>query len=290
MESNPGILGIVNITSDSFSDGGLYLDAARAIAHARQLKADGAEIIDLGAASSHPDAEQVSPAEEIHRLTPVLDALLLRNSDKLNDTATVHSGGQHQHVSISIDSYQSEVQRFVLNYPIDFLNDIQGFSDPDMYDSLAEADCRLIVMHSIQNKGRATREERSPQAVLDNVYTFFRTRIEKLQEAGVDRRRLILDPGMGFFLGSNPHASVRALQELPRLKKEFQLPLLVSVSRKSFLGGLTGRAVQERGPTTLIAELFAYMQGVDFIRTHDVQSLKDAIGLWKVLHDDDCSG
>jgi dihydropteroate synthase len=115
------------------------------------------------------------------------------------------------------------------------------------------------------------------------MYRFFDTRLKAMEAAGIDRHRIILDPGMGYFLGSNPEPSIRALREIPKLKDRFELPVLVSVSRKSFLGAITGRPVSERGSGTLAAEIFAAVQGVDYIRTHDVRALNDALAVLLAL-------
>jgi dihydropteroate synthase type 2 len=184
---------------------------------------------------------------------------------------------------LSIDSFQPDVQRFALSRGVDFLNDIQGFPDASLYGELAAADCRLIVMHSVQGRGRARVVNLSPAEVWDRIRGFFTERIAALAAAGIARERLILDPGMGFFLSRRPEASLRALAGIGRLKREFALPVLVSVSRKSFLRALTGRAVADAGPATLAAELFAASEGADYIRTHDPAALHDALRVTAAL-------
>ncbi|MFQ5698399.1 MAG: dihydropteroate synthase [Myxococcota bacterium] len=258
---SPGcrIVGVVNLTADSFSDGGRYLEPRRAIEHALELAAAGADLIELGAASSHPDAAPVEPGEEIRRLAPVIEAL------------------RAQGLELAVDAWKPETQRECLGRGVQMLNDIQGFADPGFHRELARSDCTLVVMHSIQGRGPATRAEASADAVVEGVYAFFRSRIAELQAAGVCRERIVLDPGMGYFVGSDPEPSLALLNEIPRLKRTFGLPVLVCVSRKSFLGALTGRAVEERGAATLSAELSAATLGCDYIRTHDVAALRDAL-------------
>jgi dihydropteroate synthase type 2 len=258
------ILGIVNITEDSFSDGGKCLAADAALAHARKLAQD-ADILDLGAASSNPDAKAVSPDVEIARLAPVIEAL------KTDGTA------------ISIDSFSTDVQRWAIARNVDYLNDIQGFADPALHPELARAKARLIVMHSVQARGRATRVDVAPREIFDRVRRFFEARIALLAQAGIGRERLILDPGMGFFLGSDPQTSLTMLRRLGELKTAFGLPVLVSVSRKSFLRAMTGRKPEEAGPASLAAELFAVHQGADYIRTHDPAALSDALAVGRAL-------
>jgi dihydropteroate synthase type 2 len=258
------ILGIVNITEDSFSDGGKYLSPEAALAHAHNLAAD-ADILDLGAASSNPDAKSVSSDVEIARLAPVVEGL------KKDGRA------------ISVDSFAPQVQRWAIAQDVDYLNDIQGFPDAQLYPALAAARARLIVMHSVQERGRATRVEIAPGEIFERVRTFFAARIAALGEAGIARDRLILDPGMGFFLGSNPQASFTMLRRLADLTALFGLPLLVSVSRKSFLRALTGRAPGQAGAASLAAEIFAVRQGADYIRTHDPAGLRDALAVSTAL-------
>jgi dihydropteroate synthase type 2 len=258
------ILGIVNITEDSFSDGGKFLAPDAALTHARVMAKD-ADILDLGAASSNPDAKPVAPEVEIARLAPVIAAL------------------KREGRNISIDSFAPQVQRWAIAQGVDYLNDIRGFPHAEIYPELARANAKLIVMHSVQQDVRASRIEIAPQIILDRVREFFEPRIAALVAAGIARERLVLDPGMGFFLGANPKASLTILKQLPALKSAFGLPILVSVSRKSFLRKITGRPAQQSGPATLAAELFAVRQGADYIRTHDPAALKDALAVAKAL-------
>lgn len=264
-KSNPQLMGVVNITRDSFSDGGLFLRPEAAIAHAEKLRDDGADIIDLGPASSHPDAQPVDADEEIRRVEPVLDHLM-------------RSG-----TPVSIDSFLSETQRYAAGRGVDYLNDIQGFADPDVYADLAAAESKLIVMHSVQRSGKAIRRTTDPNAILDDIKRFFDARLGALEAAQVPLDRVILDPGMGFFLGSNPEPSLVVLKNIDRLKRDFGRPVLISVSRKSFLGRITGRETRERGFASVAAEIFAATQGVDYIRTHDVRAVKDGLAVWASL-------
>lgn len=264
--STPKILGIVNITEDSFSDGGVYLDTSKAIERSLKLMEDGADIIDLGAASSNPQTKEVTPQEEIKRLKPVIDALRLHN------------------IPVSIDTFKPEVQKYALQENVHFLNDIQGFPHAEIYSNLAESGSKLIIMHSVQRFGPATVIATEPEKVFQEIVAFFNDRIKLLQNSGVSLERMILDPGMGFFLGSNPDSSIYVLKNITRLKEYFNLPTLVSVSRKSFLGTITGRAVNERGPATLGVEIYLSYLGVDYIRTHDVRALNDALKVLSALN------
>ena len=185
--------------------------------------------------------------------------------------------------SLSIDSFSLPAQRWALRQGVGYLNDIQGFPYAEIYPELAASSAKLIVMHSVQGAGRATKVVVEPAKILDLVLRFFETRLAALLRAGVARERLILDPGMGFFLGGNPEASFTVLRNLPALRRAFGLPLLVSVSRKSFLRAITGRPPQQAGAASLAAELFAIEQGADYIRTHDPGALRDALLVRKTL-------
>jgi dihydropteroate synthase type 2 len=178
-------------------------------------------------------------------------------------------------LSLSIDSFASETQLWALLQGVQYLNDIRGFADPAVYPALAGSKAKLIVMHAVQ--GRATREDVPPDEIFARVTAFFDARITALEAAGIKRDRLILDPGMGFFLGSDPETSFTMLRRLPDLTARYNLPLLVSVSRKSFLRKLTGRQAAESGAATLAAELFAAAQGAAYIRTHEPGPLRDGL-------------
>jgi dihydropteroate synthase type 2 len=262
----PTLFGILNITEDSFSDGGRHLDPAAAVAAAGRLAADGADVIDLGAAASNIAAKPVAADEEIRRLAPVIA--------RLKKTG----------VAISVDSFAPEAQRFALAAGVDFLNDIQGFPDSALYPDLAAADCRLVVMHAVQGRGRALRVAVPAAEIWPRIEAFFAARVAVLEEAGIARARLILDPGMGFFLGSEAAASLTVLAGLDRLKRRFGLPVLISASRKSFLAAVTGRKQPgELGAATLAAELYAAAKGADFIRTHDPAALRDGLLLMEAV-------
>ena len=261
----PTLFGILNITEDSFSDGRRFLVPEAALAHARALSEAGADALDLGAASSNPEAMPVAPDIEIGRLAPVVRALKAAGTP------------------VSIDSFSLPVQRWALREQVEFVNDIAGFPHAELYPELAASNARLIVMHSVQGGPSALRLAVSADEILDRVLRFFDARLAALEKAGVVRDRLIVDPGMGFFLGTVPEASYAVLRAIPVLKSAFGRPVLVSVSRKFFLRVLTGRTPGEAGAASLAAELFAVRMGADFIRTHDPGGLKDALTVTGVL-------
>lgn len=261
----PGIFGILNLTTDSFSDGGRYLDPPAALDHARQLVTEGADVVDVGAASSHPDSEDVGAAEEIRRLAAVLPRLVAEG------------------IEVSVDSFEPDVQLWAMGQGAAWLNDIQGFPDPAIYPALASGSARLIVMHGVQGRGRARRLDVPADEIWARIFAFFDARLAALEAAGIARSRLVLDPGMGFFLGTDPAVSLRVLRELPRLAARYGLPVLVSVSRKSFLRALTGRDAAGSAAATLAAELFAAQAGASYIRTHDAGALHDALRIHTAL-------
>jgi dihydropteroate synthase type 2 len=185
---------------------------------------------------------------------------------------------------VSVDSCQPAVQRFVLGRGVRYLNDIQGFPDAAVYPVLASAACRLIVMHSVQRTGPATRVVTDPKTVMDGIGRFFAARLAALRAAGISPGRLIIDPGLGYFLGSTPGPSLAALAAIGELRARFGLPVLVCPSRKSFLRALTGQEDATRaGPASLAAEIFAAGQGASYIRTHDVAALRDALTVLDAL-------
>jgi len=267
MSDAPKILGILNITTDSFSDGGKYLEPDAAIARLHELHAQGADVVDVGAASSHPDAASVSVDTEIARLAPII--------------AAARKSG----ISISVDSFSSNVQLYALGEGVAYLNDIEGFADEVIYPQLAASSARLILMHSVQGRGKADRRAAPEGDIVEHACRFFEVRLGRLNRAGIERERVILDPGMGFFLGDTPEPSLAMLAGLARIKARFGLPLLISVSRKSFLRVLTGRKPGETGAATLAAEIMAVLNGADFIRTHDPATLRDALKVMAGLKD-----
>jgi dihydropteroate synthase type 2 len=262
------IFGILNMTEDSFSDGGRFLDPKAAREHARSLMADGADALDISGASSNPRSKEVPPEIEIARLKPIV-AL-----------------ARKQGWPVSVDSFAAETQLWALKAEADYINDIQGFPDPELYPALAASKARLIVMHSVQGRGRAQKIDTDPQSIVGRVADFFEERTNALMAAGIGRERLILDPGMGLFVGTKPQVSLTILRRLGVLKSAFGLPILVSVSRKSFLRTLVGREIEDIGPATLAAELQAALHGADMIRTHEPRPLRDALTIWSHIAGD----
>jgi len=254
-----GTFGIVNLTRDSFSDGGRFLDPERALAQARTLVADGVDVVDLGAAASNPAAEDVTATEEIARLEPVVRTLLAEGA------------------VLSIDTTKPEVMRAMVALGAQWLNDVNGFRAAGALEAAANAPSavRFVVMFSKSRGPHAERLAHDPTALLDEIRAFFAERAQSFAAAGVAPGRLVFDPGMGAFIGRTAAPSLSVLRHLESLARP-GLPLLVGVSRKSVVAEVTGRPVDRRGPGTLAAELWAARHGVDWIRTHDVAAFRDA--------------
>lgn len=264
LKVDPQLVGILNITKDSFSDGGEYFDPQRAIRKGQLLKKDGASIIDIGAQSSHPDSENVSPQHEIERLTPVIHALKQYN------------------IPISIDTYKPEVMKHVLELGVDMINDITALQEPDAVDIAKEFDVPVVLMFSINQISRAEKTIWKTTNPMNEIISFFEMKIDDLIKKGLKEERLILDPGMGFFIGANPEPSLYVLRNLAKLKT-LGRKIFISTSRKSFIGTVLNRTVSERGAGTLATEIWSALQEVDYIRTHDVKALSDAINMIDVI-------
>lgn len=255
----PKLVGIVNVTEDSFYDGGKYLEPTAAICHARELTAQGADIVEVGPASSHPDSKDVTAAEECRRIRPVLDVLI------------------GEGIAVSVDSSQVETQRLAIEMGATYLNDVLGFPDSSFYSGLAESQCKLVVVHAITSARKAMRVRSDPTSIWHRIDDFFDRRIAALTAAGISADRLVLDPGLGFFLGDTPELSLVVLGSIRRLLERYRLPVMISASRKSFLQSLVGQSAAGSGPATLAAELYAALMGVTYIRTHDVAALRGAM-------------
>ncbi|MCC7012092.1 MAG: dihydropteroate synthase [Planctomycetes bacterium] len=252
------ILGILNLTRDSYSDGGRFMEPEVALQHARALRAAGAAMIDVGAQSTHPDAELVGVEEELRRLEPVVAALLAEGA------------------RVSVDTFEPLVMWRMLELGVHAINDVSALRTPGALEALSRARCEVILMHSSSSTARAETSARVSSDWIGRVRAFFEERITACERAGIARRRLILDPGMGLFLSSDPRPSFEVLRRLAELR-DLGLPLCVGVSRKSFLGAELGRGVAERGAATLAAEMWCAQRGVEWLRTHDVRATSDAL-------------
>ncbi|MFI4940605.1 MAG: dihydropteroate synthase [Burkholderiales bacterium] len=257
--SRPLVMGILNVTPDSFSDGGRFDSLELALSRAEQMIAEGADIIDIGGETTRPGAAPLPLAEELRRVMPVLYAL--RDCGK----------------PLSIDTYKPEVMREAIVAGVDMVNDINGFCAPGAVEAVADSDCGLCIMHM---RGDPKNMQRDPQYrdPVREVTAFLRERMAVLESAGVARDRLCIDPGFGF--GKTLEHNLLLLRHLGQMQAELGVPLLAGLSRKSMIGSITGKAVEGRLAGSLAAALAAVAQGAQILRVHDVAETVDALMVW----------
>jgi len=259
------IMGILNLTPDSFSDGGLHRGLADGLAHARQMLAEGAEILDIGGESTRPGAAPVEAAEEIARVLPLIAALR-----------------EHSEVLISIDTSKPAVARAALAAGADIVNDVTGLRDPEMVDVCRHAGCGIVIMH-MRGEPRTMQHNPHYNDVVAEVAGFFRQRLAELTAAGIDPATLCFDPGIGF--GKNVGHNLTLLRDLARLQVEDR-PLLLGVSRKSFIGVvLEDAAMDQREWPTVALTVWGREAGVRIHRVHEVRRNVEALRMTEaILH------
>ncbi|MEI6721113.1 MAG: dihydropteroate synthase [Betaproteobacteria bacterium] len=257
----PLIMGVVNITPDSFSDGGQFLSAQAAIAQAERLVSEGAAILDLGAESTRPGSAPVSEDEELARLLPVLEAL------------------RGLEVPVSVDTRRARVMREVLAAGASMINDIEALSGPGSLEAVAASGCGVCLMHM---QGAPATMQVAPHYddVVAEVGAFLAARAAAVESAGISRDRIVVDPGFGF--GKTVAHNLELLRDLPRMAVS-GLPVLAGLSRKATLGVLTGRLAVERMPASIAAALLAAQRGATILRVHDVAATRDALAVWRAV-------
>lgn len=253
-------MGIVNVTDDSFSDGGRYAEAARAIEHGLRLREEGADILDIGGESTRPGAQPVTEAAELERILPVIKGL--------RDCGA----------AISVDTMKPGVMRAALTAGADMINDVNALRAPGAWEAVASSDCGLCLMH-MQGEPRTMQSDPSYADVVDEVWGFLDSGCAEARHRGIARERLLIDPGFGF--GKTLAHNVALFRALPDLKRI--APVLVGVSRKSMLGQITGRPVDERLSASVTAALLAAQSGATVLRVHDVAVTLDALKVWQAL-------
>lgn len=266
--AHPIVMGILNVTPDSFSDGGRYQALDAAINHAEKMIAAGVDMIDIGGESSRPGAPSLSIQEELDRVMPAIFAL--------RDCG----------VAISVDTCKPEVMREALLAGVDMINDISGFRHPASVDLLAEFtdhEVGLCVMH-MQKNPLEMQDQPSYEDVNQDIIRFLQTRVLALQQAGIAAQRICIDPGLGF--GKTLAHNQSILRHLSWYRQAFDMPLLIGLSRKSMIGALTGKVVEERMAGSLAGALFALAQGAQILRVHDVAETIDAVKVWHSLSSD----
>jgi dihydropteroate synthase len=253
----PLIVGIVNLTSDSFSGDGVGSDTERAIAHAQAQIEAGADILDLGAESTRPGAPSVPEDEELVRLLPVLRSL------------------RDAPVPLSVDTMKPAVMRAALAEGVAIINDITALMAPGAVEAVAASDAAVCLVH-MQGKPRTMQLRPGYGDVVAEVQGFLDARVKACLTAGIARERIVLDPGFGF--GKSLEHNLALLRALPEFVARGH-PVLVGLSRKSMLGAITGRAVEERLPASLAAALIAVQRGAAMVRVHDVAATRDALAI-----------
>ena len=251
------LMGIVNVTPDSFADGGLHFKHADALAHARRLIDEGADIIDIGGESTRPGAADVSADEEIRRVVPLVEAL---------------AGGG---VALSIDTSKPAVMRAALSAGAAIINDVRALQHEGALEAVADSDCGVVLMH-MQGTPRTMQQAPAYQDVTREVADFLTRRVEQARLLGIDVQRIALDPGFGF--GKTIEHNFTLLCELSKLKRMHR-PLVVGLSRKSMLGAATGVALDDRVAASIAAALLAVERGANVVRVHDVAATRDALAV-----------
>ena len=256
-------MGIVNVTPDSFSDGGRLDNAQSAIQHALKLQEEGADILDVGGESTRPGAVNVPADEEIRRVLPVIEALVGRGC------------------VVSVDTRKPEVMRAALCAGAAMVNDVMALRVPGALEVAAASDVAVCLMH-MQGEPQSMQQAPRYADVVEDVKLFLRERIQACEAAGIKRERLVIDPGFGF--GKTLEHNLALLKHLNRLS-ELGVPVLAGLSRKSMLGALTGRAVNEREFAGVAAHLAAVARGARLVRVHNVRAMRDALAIWSAVEE-----
>ncbi|VXA93224.1 dihydropteroate synthase [Massilia sp. 9I] len=257
--THPIVMGILNVTPDSFSDGGRYQGLEFALSHAEEMIRDGAGMIDVGGESTRPGSPSVPVAEELARVIPTLYAL--RTLD----------------AALSVDTCKPEVMREAIIAGADMINDINGFRAPGAIEAVRDSDCGLCVMH-MQATPQTMQQAPNYTDVVGEVIAFLNERVDTLVRAGIARERICVDPGFGF--GKTVEHNYALLRQLGRIRMEVGLPVLAGLSRKSMIGAVTGKPVEERVAGSVGGALAAVAHGARIVRVHDVAETVDALKVW----------
>jgi dihydropteroate synthase len=253
-EKTPIIMGILNVTPDSFSDGGLWSDPERALDHAVEMARQGADVIDIGGESSRPGAASVDDREEMSRVVPVIKKLAARVS-----------------VPISIDTRKAVVAESAVEAGASIINDISSLShDTHMLDVAGRTGAGIILMH-MRGTPQTMQEDTSYQDIIREIYEYLETRISHCLDGGIDRRSILVDPGIGF--GKDSDGNLRIIHHISEFKS-LGVPVVLGHSRKSFIGSVLDVPIGERQKGTDAASAWAIIQGVDVLRVHDVSSAR----------------
>lgn len=263
------VMGIVNVTPDSFSDGGDHATAEAAVEHGLRLAAEGADVLDVGGESTRPGSDEVPPEVEAARVLPVIERL-----------------ASEAGVPISVDTRHAEVARAALEAGASIVNDVSGFRDPAMVEVAAASDAGLVVMHMLGEPKTMQADPRYDDVVAE-VAAFLAERVAALRAAGVDAARICIDPGIGF--GKTLEHNLALLRALPQLG-DLGCPVLVGASRKRMIGDITGEPEPKRrlGGSVAVA-VWAAVHGARIVRVHDVRETRQALAVWAALASDEPS-
>lgn len=263
-DAKPLVMGILNITHDSFSDGGRYVSLSSALKYAEEMIECGVDIIDIGAESSRPGADPVPLQEELDRLLPVVEAL--KDCGK----------------PLSIDTYKPETMLATLNAGADMINDIYGFQSDQSKQVVKDfATCGLCIMH-MQGIPKVMQNQPQYNDVVSDVYHFLKQQSDTLMALGIEKERITIDPGFGF--GKTKENNLTLLKNLSVLKEKLGIPILAGLSRKTVIGQITGKPVDKRLAGNIAAALVAIENHAMILRVHDVSETVDAIKIWKATH------
>jgi len=257
-------MGILNVTPDSFSDGGRFSTMDAAVNRALRMAADGADIIDIGGESTRPGAEPVSLDEELHRTIPVIQQLATR-----------------LRVPMSIDTTKAEVARQALDAGAEIVNDISGLThDREMLEVCRRADAGICVMH-IQGTPQTMQQNPQYKNVVSEVIEFLQQQVDRCLMAGIPPERMCVDPGIGF--GKTADHNLKLLSAVPEIQQALQRPVLIGHSRKRFLSKILGRTVEEQSAGTIGVAVALAELGTDVLRVHDVLAVRDALVAWDTI-------
>ncbi len=261
----PLIMGVINVTPDSFSDGGRFFSAAAAVAHARQLIAEGADLLDVGGESTRPGAAPVTLDEERRRVLPVLEEL-------------ADAG-----VPLSVDTQKPELMREAVAAGAAMVNDVNGFQAPGALAAVAGSNCAICIMHK---QGNPQTMQQAPQYadVVVEVRDYLQQRVAAAVQSGIAGDRIVIDPGFGF--GKTLEHNLELLRQLDAIAA-LHVPVLAGLSRKSMIGKLTGRESGDRLAGSIAAALFAVQRGAAIVRVHDVAATRDALAVWNAVNKTD---
>lgn len=260
----PRIMGVVNVTPDSFSDGGQHPDPEAAVAHALRLVEEGADLLDLGGESTRPGAEPVDVQTELARIMPVLERLVAQVS-----------------VPVAVDTSKPEVMRAAIDGGAHMINDVNALRAEGALDAVAGSQVAVCLMH-MQGEPRSMQDAPEYDDVVADVHRFLAERIFACEMAGIAKRRLLVDPGFGF--GKRLEHNYRLLRQLGRLA-DLGVPVLAGLSRKSMIGAVTGRPVGQREIGSAVAAVLAAEQGALLLRVHDVAATAEALSVWRAYRE-----